>query len=102
VALEVCSLPLRILAIRKATQELRAGRPLQSYPVPACMENLYEESRLPHFYMMDMKRLSMERRFFGALDQQTFALGFRAGVESVLRIADTEMQRRDHISSATP
>jgi hypothetical protein len=94
--LEACSLPSRIRAIPKAAGDFQEGLPLQSYPVPVCMESLYEENMLPHFYMLalDTEKQRTQRRFFGVLDQQTFALGFREGVESVLRIADMKMTRK--------
>jgi hypothetical protein len=93
------TLPLRIAATRKARRDFLEGLPLQSYPTPACMESLYEESMLPHFCMTDMEKLSMERKFFEDLDQQTFVLGFRAGVESVFRTVDTREMHKARSSS---
>lgn len=102
VAIELCSLPLRILAILKQPS-LRLGVPI---PLdlggcnPANPETL---SSYIHACSLGIQQLQSERRMLSALETQTYVRAFRQGatwgIHNACSGSNTQAARQDSIPS---
>lgn len=103
VAVEICSLPLRIRAIL-SEPSLRLGVPITAYPEDCSGVNLATLNSYLHACTGGIRRLRRERPVVSALETQTYARAFRQGatwgVRNVCSGSSTQSARQD--SSTCP